>query len=151
WWAYFGSLTYGGIYSLAEIYGSGVPRGPNLGILVILLGIGLGLLLLSVTAATSLAEERTRGSLGVLLAPPLSTRSIVWGKWWGTYRVVPALAFWPTVVMAAMAFGTPRFLPGRAALGAFPPPLGVGIRSVAVVLMALIILVHGAAITSLGL
>ena len=47
------------------------------------LQVSAGLLLLSVSAATSLAEERQRGSLDVLLATPLSTRSIVLGKWWG--------------------------------------------------------------------
>ena len=45
--------------------------------------VGVGLLLLSVNAATSLAEERMRGSLDVLLTTPLSTRSILAGKWAG--------------------------------------------------------------------
>ena len=36
--------------------------------------VGLGLLLLCVSAATSLAEERVRGSLDVLLSTPMSTR-----------------------------------------------------------------------------
>jgi ABC-type transport system involved in multi-copper enzyme maturation permease subunit len=48
----------------------------------------IGLLMLSVTAATSLSEERVRGSLDVLLATPLSTPMIVWGKWWSTFRRV---------------------------------------------------------------
>ena len=47
--------------------------------------VSLGLLLLSVSAATSLAEERVRGSLDVLLCTPLSTRSILVGKWWGSF------------------------------------------------------------------
>ena len=42
-----------------------------------------GMLLLSASAPTALAEERARGSLDVLLATPLSTRSIVVGKWLG--------------------------------------------------------------------
>ena len=45
--------------------------------------VAVGLLLLSVGAATSLAEERVRGSLDVLLSTPMSTRSILAGKWWG--------------------------------------------------------------------
>jgi ABC-type transport system involved in multi-copper enzyme maturation permease subunit len=55
------------------------------------------LLLLCIPAATSLAEERQRGSLDVLLATPLETRTILWGKWWGAFRgalivsIVPAL------------------------------------------------------------
>ena len=57
--------------------------------------VATGLLLLSVSAATSLAEERQRGSLDVLMATPLPTRSIVWGKWWGTFRPVPRLLILP--------------------------------------------------------
>jgi ABC-type transport system involved in multi-copper enzyme maturation permease subunit len=51
--------------------------------------VSLGLLLLSVSAATSLAEERVRGSLDVLLCTPLSTHSILVGKWWGSF--LPAI------------------------------------------------------------
>ena len=55
----------------------------------------VGLLLLSASAATVLSEERVRGSLDVLLSTPISTRSIVRGKWWGAFRRAPWLAFWP--------------------------------------------------------
>jgi len=91
----------------------------------------IGLLLLSVSAATSLAEERAMGSLDVLLATPLPTSTIVWGKWWGTYRTVPLLAILPGMVAVAMAHSTGRWL---------GPPLVVGV-----------ILAYGAAVTSLGL
>ena len=91
----------------------------------------IGLLLLSVSAATSLAEERAMGSLDVLLATPLPTSSIIWGKWWGTYRTVPLLAILPGMVAVAMTHSTGRW---------FGPPLVVGI-----------ILAYGAAVTSLGL
>ncbi|MDR3632975.1 MAG: ABC transporter permease subunit [Isosphaeraceae bacterium] len=151
WWAYFGSLSYGGAYSVSEIYQNGVRLGPNLGIFVILLGVGLGLLLLSVTAASSLSEERTRGSLDVLLATPLATRTILWGKWWGAYRVVPLLAFWPAVAMAAFAFGKRSALPVGTPAGFYSTPYSSAAGVFAVVLMALIVLVHGAALTSLGL
>jgi ABC-type transport system involved in multi-copper enzyme maturation permease subunit len=57
--------------------------------------VSVGLLLLSVSASTSLAEERVRGSLDVLLATPLSTPSILVGKWWGAFRQVPFLLVWP--------------------------------------------------------
>jgi ABC-type transport system involved in multi-copper enzyme maturation permease subunit len=60
--------------------------------------VAVGLLLLSVTAATSLAEERVRGSLDVLLSTPMSTHSILAGKWWGTFRQVGPILFWPAVV-----------------------------------------------------
>jgi len=91
----------------------------------------IGLLLLSVSAATSLAEERAMGSLDVLLATPLPTSAIVWGKWWGTYRTVPLLAILPGIVAFALASQTGRWL---------GPPLVVGLM-----------LAYGAAVTSLGL
>lgn len=90
-----------------------------------------GLLLLSVSAATSLVEERQRGSLDVLLATPLSTRSIVLGKWWGAFRGVPPLAFWPTLIAAALA--------ARTGFALSP------------VLIGGLLVSYGAAITSLGL
>jgi ABC-type transport system involved in multi-copper enzyme maturation permease subunit len=65
--------------------------------------VAIGLLLLSVSAATTLAEERVRGSPDVLLATPLPTRSIVWGKWWGTFRSVPALAVLPGLIAGSYA------------------------------------------------
>jgi ABC-type transport system involved in multi-copper enzyme maturation permease subunit len=60
--------------------------------------VAVGLLLLSVGAATSLAEERVRGSLDVLLATPMSTRSILAGKFWGTFGQVKPVVFWPAVL-----------------------------------------------------
>ena len=60
--------------------------------------VGVGLLLLSVSAATSLAEERARGSLDILLSTPLSTFSILVGKWWGAFRLAPHVFFWPALL-----------------------------------------------------
>jgi ABC-type transport system involved in multi-copper enzyme maturation permease subunit len=91
----------------------------------------IGLLLLSVASATALAEERVRGSLDVLLVTPLSTRTIVWGKWWGVFRSVPLLCGLPFLVCAAMAIRTGRWI--------------------GVVVLVLNILAFGAAVTSLGL
>jgi hypothetical protein len=48
--------------------------------------VTFGLLILAATAPTTLAEERSRGSLDVLLVTPLATREIVVAKWWGVYR-----------------------------------------------------------------
>jgi ABC-type transport system involved in multi-copper enzyme maturation permease subunit len=62
--------------------------------------VAVGLLLLSAVASTSLAEERARGSLDVLMTTPLPTRSIVWGKWLGTFRLVPWLVAPPILVAA---------------------------------------------------
>jgi len=92
---------------------------------------GIGLLLLSVSAATMLAEERVRGHLDILLATPLTTRSIVWGKWWGTFRGVPLLAICPGVVAAMLARKSGRWEGAALIVGLF--------------------LAYGAAVTSLGL
>jgi ABC-type transport system involved in multi-copper enzyme maturation permease subunit len=105
--------------------------GRKLGMLVNALQVAGGLLMLSVSAATSLAEERQRGSLDVLMTTPLPTRSIVWGKWWGTFRSVPRLLILPSLLAFALSLHTGR-LWGMA-------------------LMAALILAYGAAITSLGL
>jgi ABC-type transport system involved in multi-copper enzyme maturation permease subunit len=93
--------------------------------------VSAGLLLLSIASATSLAEERQRGSLDVLLATPLSTRSIVLGKWWGAFRGVPPLTLLPMLIAAVLARH-----PGFA---------------LAPVLIGGLVLAYGAAITSLGL
>ena len=70
----------------------------------------LGLMLLSVQAPTALGEERVRGSLDVLMAAPISTRAIVWGKWMGTYRIALGLAVLPGVAAAVIAATSARRL-----------------------------------------
>ena len=107
--------------------------GARTGISFIMSGgeVALGLILFSVTAATSLSEERVRGSLDVLLATPMSTAAIVWGKWWGAFRGAILLAIPPTI---AVTF---------AALPVFHPEV--------IVLQFLLLLAYGAALTSLGL
>jgi len=66
-----------------------------------------GLLLLSMAAPTVLAEERVRGGLDVLMTTPISTDRIVLAKWWGAFRIVPALAFLPALGAIFMAAGDP--------------------------------------------
>jgi ABC-type transport system involved in multi-copper enzyme maturation permease subunit len=66
--------------------------------------VAIGLLLLSVSAATSLAEERARGSLDILLSTPLSTFSILVGKWWGAFRLAPHVIFWPALLAGILVF-----------------------------------------------
>ena len=88
-------------------------------------------LLLSVSAATTLAEERDRGSLEVIMTTPLTAREIVWGKWCGTIATVPRLAILPIWV-------------------------GIGAAMVStgwdgLILMIGLILAYAAAITSFGL
>jgi hypothetical protein len=93
--------------------------------------VSAGMLLLSISAATALAEERVRGSLDVLLTTPLPTRAVVWGKWWGTFRAVPMLAVPPGVALAAVAWHHGHW-PG-------------------VWLTVGLVVAYGAALTSLGL
>jgi hypothetical protein len=68
--------------------------------------VAIGLLLLSISAPLSLAEERDRGSLDVINATALPTRSIVWGKWLGTFAIVPRLIILPSWVTVALAMVT---------------------------------------------
>ncbi|MBX6314209.1 MAG: ABC transporter permease [Isosphaeraceae bacterium] len=91
----------------------------------------IGMLLLSMVAATRLAEERVRGSLDVVLATPLATRTILWGQWWSAFRSVPPLVVLPGLVATALAYQSRRWI---------GPPLVVAL-----------ILAYGAALTSLGL
>jgi ABC-type transport system involved in multi-copper enzyme maturation permease subunit len=93
--------------------------------------VAVGLLLLSVSASTSLAEERGRGSLDVLLSTPLSTHSIVVGKWWGAFRQVPFLLIWPALTTSFLAMGSGRWIQYALLLG--------------------LIAAYGAVIASLGL
>ena len=71
----------------------------------------LGLMLLSVQAPTALGEERVRGSLDVLMAAPISTRAILWGKWMGTYRLALGMAVLPGLAAAVIAATCPDVSP----------------------------------------
>ena len=96
------------------------------------LQVSVGMLFLSVTAATSLSEERARGSLDVLMSTTLSTREIVLGKWLGTYRLVPALAILPLIVILCSDPSKSGYVP-------------------TVLLTVIFVFACGAAITGLGL
>jgi ABC-type transport system involved in multi-copper enzyme maturation permease subunit len=95
--------------------------------------VSIGLLMICVTSATSLAEERAHGSLDLLLTTPLSTRAIVAAKWLGTFRAVKRVAVLPGVLafFTALSFGlvTAVFCAG---------------------LIVALILAYGAVITSVG-
>jgi ABC-type transport system involved in multi-copper enzyme maturation permease subunit len=95
--------------------------------------VSIGLLMISVTSATSLAEERAHGSLDLLLTTPLSARAIISGKWRGTFRAVKRLAVLPGVLafFTALTFGRVA-----AVFGAL--------------LIVALVLAYGAVITSLG-
>ena len=93
--------------------------------------VSLGLLLLSVNAATSLAEERIRGSLDIILCTPLSTHSILVGKWWGSFLKARHVLAWPALLAGILAAESGRWLSYLLLLG--------------------LITAYCAAITSLGL
>src|SRR5262249_15116590 len=98
-------------------------------------------------------EERQRGSLDVLLATPLSTRSIVLGKWWGTFRLVPLLAICPGLMALAMATADISAWIARmpANSRSFYDTMTLGQRLYGALLLVATILAHGAATTSVGL
>src|SRR5436309_2296989 len=85
----FGMLASGfSLWAIVDALDGAGPRGRDAGGVISGMQVSAGLLLLSVSAVMSLAEERQRGSLDVLLATPLSTRSIVLSKWLGAFRGV---------------------------------------------------------------
>ena len=116
------------------------------GIWSYLLQVAFGLLMFSAVAPMSLAEERQRGSLDVLMTTPLSTRTIVMGKWLGTFRLVPWVVLGPGLVALALATG---HRPGLSRQWSADSSLGDRLFGVA--LFVATILAHGAAITSVGL
>jgi ABC-type transport system involved in multi-copper enzyme maturation permease subunit len=131
-WGTFGVLSAGfGLWVIIAALTSAGPSGPGIGGVISGVHVSAGLLLSSISAVTSLAEERQRGSLDVLLATPLSTRSIVLGKWWGAFRSVPPLMVLPVLIAAALATYT-GFALGPVLIGG-------------------LVVAYGAAITSLGL
>ena len=113
----------------------------------------LGMMLLSVQAPTALGEERVRGSLDVLMAAPISTGAIVWGKWMGTYRVALGLAVLPGLAAAVIAATCPDVHPRLKAglAGSSIGLVGTADRVLAPVLVVAELLSWGAAFTSLGL
>jgi ABC-type transport system involved in multi-copper enzyme maturation permease subunit len=111
-----------------------------------------GLLLVSMTAPTALAEERARGSLDVLMSTPLPTDRIVLAKWWGAYRVVPALTLLPAIGALIVGFVGPPIDSGAlTSSGQAADPLG-WIDGVAFAcLPTALMLAQGAVVTSFGL
>ena len=100
-WIWIGFSTVSGLAGLAMILTvsrqAAGPRQEIPGLAVAALTT-LGLLLVSASTASVLAEERARGSLDVLLTTPISTRSILRAKWLGAFRPVLGMAVWPVVL-----------------------------------------------------
>jgi ABC-type transport system involved in multi-copper enzyme maturation permease subunit len=93
----------------------------------------VGLLILSVMAATAMGEERARGSLETLLSTPIPARQFVLAKWLGTFR----RAAWPAILPGLVVW----MLAPRAGFESVP----------AVAFMMTYVLCAAAAVTSLGL
>jgi ABC-type transport system involved in multi-copper enzyme maturation permease subunit len=151
-WAVYVIMAMAGTASIVyEQAGRTRLPGSEFGAIVSAFQVCIGLLLASVAAVTSLSEERVRGSLDVLLTTPLKTRSIVWGKWRGAFRIMPWLALLPAVNVALTA--TPGNVPPWTRPGAPPlPPLEhPNLIWWSVPLMYLLVLCYGAAVTSFGL
>ena len=97
--------------------------------------VSIGLLMVSVTSATALAEERAHGSLDLLMTTPLSSGAHCFGKMVGVVPRVPILAVLPGVL--ALGLGLKR---------------GQGLAAIPfAALIASLVIAYGAVITSLGL
>jgi ABC-type transport system involved in multi-copper enzyme maturation permease subunit len=124
--------VFGGLSVLCSAMVIISPGGPA-GAWVNGLQVSIGLLLLSVASSASLAEERARGSMDLLLSTPLTAEQIVLGKWLGAFRMVPLLAVMPAIVLGCAALATDWSLTWLA------------------LLLVVYVLCSGAAITSLGI
>jgi ABC-type transport system involved in multi-copper enzyme maturation permease subunit len=142
-------LAAWGTYELINEGQRTASRGLSIGMLLQLL---FGMLFLSATAPTALAEERVRGSLDLLMTTPLSTRSIVVGKWLGVLRCVFVLVLLPLYAAIFMAGSMPDT---PAWVARFPQmavvPLTAGDHILAVTFCAVDFVVSCALLVSLGL
>ena len=152
WLMYVIGSVAGAVVGIREAIAFGVatPSGSIVPNAVLLLQFVFGLMIVSCMAPASLAEERVRGSLDVLMTTPLSTESILCAKWLGTFRIVLWLAVLPGLTTVILAFMAPRFI-AVGGVSATPEPLGVVDRLVAPCLIVVQMLSYGAAITSVGL
>jgi ABC-type transport system involved in multi-copper enzyme maturation permease subunit len=135
-----------GTYDLLLIDSSPGPNGLTMGFVSQLF---FGLLMLSAAGPTVLAEERLRGTLDVLLATPMSTRSVVVAKWLGLCRMLLLIA--PVVLLTGIVL-TVVTSNGRAITlpSSVVTPLTTGDRVAAAVLSMADFLATGAALASVG-
>jgi ABC-type transport system involved in multi-copper enzyme maturation permease subunit len=148
-WGFYFALALAGTVSSVSI----VCNGGDIEAVGIVSGCQatFGLLLVSLTAPTALAEERARGSLDVLMTTPLPTDRIVLAKWWGAYRVVPALAFLPALGALIVGFAAPEIPQQLTGSSQAPDPMGWIDRVAFVCLPTALMLAQGAVVTSFGL
>jgi ABC-type transport system involved in multi-copper enzyme maturation permease subunit len=73
---------------------------------VVAFQVTISLPVLLLAAVTAVVEERVQGNLDVLLATPLSTRTIVLTKWWCAFRALPLFLVLPAVLTVASVWPT---------------------------------------------
>lgn len=111
---------------------------------VIMLQYGIGLLMVTVYSVTSLADERSRGNLDILLTTPLTTRAIVWAKWRSAFGRTPWLVVLPVTMAIVQSFqGSTRFTFGRCQSPVYIPFL--------IALLAIMPITVGAFLASMSL
>jgi hypothetical protein len=99
WGSYFVLATIFSVFAVA----ARMANSDDVVCFVIGCQVFFGLLLVSISAVNSFAEERASGSLDVLLATPLSSAAILWPMWWATFRTVPRLAMLPWLSLCTVA------------------------------------------------
>ncbi len=127
---------------------------------VTFVAVFFGMLLMVAGAAASLADERNRGGLDVLLTTPVATRTVVLAKWRALLRPLPMIA---AVVLVATEF-IAVCTPARATVWAIPAgsmtavltTLGTGSlgrweRWLIAILPPLHVLASGASVAAFGL
>jgi hypothetical protein len=70
--------------------------------------VGIGLLLLVIRAVSSLADQRSRGSLDILATTPYTTPDMLWAKWRAAFATVPRLLMLPWLVAICVWWNRPH-------------------------------------------
>jgi ABC-type transport system involved in multi-copper enzyme maturation permease subunit len=152
-----GSTGIACVVGAVMVWRSGLTPGrPNLGVIAgvggLMLQLIFGLLMLSAVAPMAMSEERQRGSLDLLAATTLSTRTIVLGKWLAMLRLIPPLALGPALLgfVWAVADKAPMAMPPGIPFW-YTAEFSRGEVRVGAVLLVATVLAHGALIASVGL
>src|SRR5262249_30284925 len=81
------------------------PRfGDAVATFVVMFQVLIGLLLMTIGAATALVDERVRGNLDILMTTPLSTRYIVYSKWRAIVGRLPRIIILPIALALVFCF-----------------------------------------------
>ena len=94
------------LYAIVQSYPTSSARTGWLPAYVVAFQVTISLPVLLLAAVTAVVEERAQGNLDVLLATPLSTRTIVLTKWWCAFRALPLFLVLPAVLTIASAWPT---------------------------------------------